>query len=404
MHIRNRRQVLGGVALTATLALAACSSTTSSAGSTSTGTGTTPSGASTTPAASPQVAAAQQIITAAERQPASTFTPPGPAFDASKAKGKMVYYVVPAVSVQVFQQLKTLLADIFAKDGVSMQFCGTDASSPAGLTTCLDQAITAHANAVVTVSVPYQLAPTAFDQVRAAGIPVVYEGEPPNSGTPGTGKQIAFFTPDYLKMQEWNADWIIAKSNGAGHALVVEEDENPGVQAWTEDGTLPEYQRYGPNVAVTKLLGSIGQLDKLTSDVTSKVVANPSLTYFQSPSGNHLQAIVKGLQAAGLSPKSVKVTTMDADLSTMQWLSQGQWMGSVSGYSLNDAAWYTVDQALRLLTGNPAVENEQFPYLRLFTSNNIGSVTLTQAAYNSGIWYGPTDAITQGFLRLWGLS
>lgn len=65
--------------------------------------------------------------------------------------------------------------------------------------------------------------------------------------------------------------------------------------------------------------------------------------------------------------------------------------------------WYAADQVFRLASGQGAVEKEVFPFRRLFTPDNIGSLDLTPEGQESGSWYGKADYIG-GFSKLWGLK
>jgi hypothetical protein len=42
--------------------------------------------------------------------------------------------------------------------------------------------------------------------------------------------------------------------------------------------------------------------------------------------------------------------------------------------------------------------------MRLFTADNIGSITLTADAMNTGAWYGPSSSFSDGFKTLWGVN
>jgi ribose transport system substrate-binding protein len=65
--------------------------------------------------------------------------------------------------------------------------------------------------------------------------------------------------------------------------------------------------------------------------------------------------------------------------------------------------WAAADQALRLMTGNKAVANENIP-LRAFNQENVGELELTEEASNSGEWYMPPSEMESGYLKLWGIE
>ena len=84
-------------------------------------------------------------------------------------------------------------------------------------------------------------------------------------------------------------------------------------------------------------------------------------------------------------------------------LKGGQFVHSEVGFNADALSWYAADQALRMMSGQPAIEMVQFPYQRMFTADNIGELDLTPEAEKSGEWYGSND-YRDGFLALWGLG
>jgi ABC-type sugar transport system substrate-binding protein len=389
---RNARITLGSVALVAALITAGCSSST---------TGTddaAPTAASG--AAAEEVATAQAVVDAAT-EPVDEFTPPGPAFDASSIGGGTVYYVVPALEAAVFQQYGEKLKQIFAEVDVDLQQCGTSGGSPDGIANCLSQAVDAKAAAVIVMVIPYELAPTSFDAVTAAGIPLVYGLTTPSG--PGEPTEVGYFSPDFVALQALNANWVIADSQGAANAIVVKEIGNPAVLFWTEQGALPTYEKGCSGCTIKTIDGGVAALDKVTTDITAALVSNPDVDYIQLPSEGYLAATISGVQASGKTTADIQIVVMDATAANITQLQQGQWLGAAIGIDIGAGAWYIADQTNRMLAGQPAVQEEQFAYERLFTRDNATDLTATDAAWASGEWYGDSD-YAKGFLELWGVK
>lgn len=386
---KKTRFALGSAALVAALITAGCTGGSSGGGS---------SEAPTSDSAAAEAAAAQAVVDQAI-QPVTEFTAPGPAFDASQIQGGTVYYVVPALEAAVFQTYAEEFTEVFEPFGITLQQCGTNGGSPDGIANCLQQAVDANASAVIAMVIPYVLSPTMFDNLAAAGIPVLYG----LTGSDGEGapEQVAYFSPNFFELQAWNAQFVIADSGATGDVLVVEETDNPAVQAWTLEGALPAYENGCTDCNVRKISSSTSQLDKLTTDVTAALVAIPEIAYVQSPSATYVAAIIAGIQGAGKSSSDVQVVTMDANVSEITQLQQGQWLGSVVGTDFGASAWYMTDQVLRMLAGEPSLRNVEFPYQRMFTRDNVSDLQATEAAWKSGEWFGSTD-YREGFLELWG--
>lgn len=386
---KKTRLALGSVALIASLMAVGCSG-----GSTTEPDEPAPASGD----ASVEAAAAQEVVDAAV-QPVASFTAPGPAFDTSQIQGGTVYYVVPALEAAVFQTYAEAFEEAFEPFGITLQQCGTNGGSPDGIANCLQQAVDADAAAVIAMVIPYVMSPTMFDNVMNAGIPVLYG----LTGSDGEGdpSSVAYFSPNFFEMQGWNANFVVADSGASADVIVVEETDNPAVQAWTLEGALPVYEDGCSGCTVNKITTSTTQLDKLTTDITAALVANPDIAYVQSPSATYVAAIISGLQGAGKSPSDIQVGSMDVNVAEVNQLQQGQWLSNVVGTDFAASAWYMTDQVLRMLAGEPSLRNVEFPYQRMFTRENAADLVPTEAAWKSGEWFGSTD-YREGFLELWG--
>jgi ribose transport system substrate-binding protein len=202
-------------------------------------------------------------------------------------------------------------------------------------------------------------------------------------------------------MQSLSASSVIADSDAAAHVLYVQITDTPATTLWAEQGALATYAKDCPMCEVTVIKANTGQFDKLPSLVTSALTKDPKIDYVQSEVDFAVQPVVEGLQAANAT--KVKVASMDGVLATLQMLKGGQFIHSEVGFNADALAWYAADQALRMMTGKPSVANVSFPYQRVFTTANIGELTLTADAQKSGEWYGSTD-YQDGFRSLWGLQ
>jgi ribose transport system substrate-binding protein len=94
------------------------------------------------------------------------------------------------------------------------------------------------------------------------------------------------------------------------------------------------------------------------------------------------------------------VVTSAGDLPALQAIKAGR-ISVDAGEDFPYIGWADADQAMRMMLGKPIVPEK--PPLRLFTSANVGSLSLTPAAQASGGWYG-SDGYTSMFEHLWGLK
>lgn len=349
-------------------------------------------------AADPAADAAQQAVDKASAE-APAFTAPGPALQGVAAlRGKTVYFVPATYQVPVFQALQASLESALGKAGIKLEVCDGK-SNPSNMASCIQQGIDAKAGAIVTGSIPEDLVPVAFESARNAGIPIVNLMTAPAG--PGDPTQISYLTPDYIGLQALSANWVIADSNAAAKVLYVEITDTPATVIWAEQGALATYEKSCPKCEVTVVKTNTGQMDKLPSLITSELTKNPDIGYVQTEVDFVVQPTVQGLQAANAT--SVKISGMDGVLATLQMLQGGQFVNSEVGFNADALSWYAADEALRLMSGQPANQMVQFPYQRMFTSANVGDLDLSPEAEKSGAWYG-SDDYQAGFLKLWGLA
>jgi len=346
----------------------------------------------------PAAAAAQQAVEQASAT-APAFTAPGPQLpDLASLKGKTVFFVPATYQVPVFQAVQGALEGALSTADIKVEVCDGK-SNPSNMASCMQQAIDANAGAIITGSIPEELVPVAFESARKAGVPVVNLMTAPAG--PGDPTQVAYLTPDYFALQALSAQWVIADSNAAAKVVYVEITDTPATVLWAEQAALPTYEKACPNCEVTVVKINTSQLDKLPSLVTSELTKNPDINYVQTEVDFVVQPTIEGLQAANAT--SVKISGMDGTLAALQLLKGGQYVNSEVGFNADALAWYAADQAMRMMSGQPASTNVTFPYQRMFTADNIGELNLSPEAEKTGEWYGPTD-YQDGFLGLWGLS
>ena len=393
MPNRSLTVVGGALALTAALTLSACGSSSSGGSSSS----SSPSSGGSSSAVSGDAAYAQAALDKVTG-PVSSFTPPGPAVSgAASLSGKTVYWIPATSAVPLFAAIGGSLTEALTTVGVKVQTCDGK-SNPSSIADCLNQAINTKAAAVITGSIPAEFAPTAFKAVTDAGIPLVNTLTIPSG--PGAPTKVAYITPAFVGYQALVADSIIAASNANAHVLLFQITDNPAVKIWVDAGALPEYKQHCPQCVVTVQQINTGQLNKLPSIVSAALIKDPQIKYVHSEADSLVQGIATGLQSSP-NGSSVQIASMDGVLQVLQAVQAGRGVQSDMGYNLNAFGWYTADQALRLMTGGSAVQNEQFPYARTFNKANTASLSLTPAAQQTGEWYGSTD-YQAGFQKLWG--
>ncbi len=378
-------------ALAGTAALiAACSSPAATAGQ---------AGAS----ASPGVAKAEAQIATFE-QPAA-FTPAGAPLSGvrSALAGKTVYYVPIAQQVPIFPVVETGLKQALATVGARLHVCDGSAS-PATTTACLNQAVTEHAAAVVTDSIPYGFAQQGFAALAAHHIPVLLGDEPPAGpgGTPVAGSdQLAFLETNQTRAMSLSADWIIANSGGHADVLVIEITDSPlTVQAITA-GALAQFRTLCPGCTVHLVRESTANLSNLPSLVSSALLKDPKIDYLFAEFDTDVQAALGGVVQTGRSSKVIGVSSMGI-LGSLQMLHAKNFLYEDTGSDGILLGWQYANQVFRMLLHQPVLRSEDIPQ-RVFTRANVASLDLTPAGQQSGSWYGSSSFKT-AFAKLWGVS
>jgi ribose transport system substrate-binding protein len=112
-----------------------------------------------------------------------------------------------------------------------------------------------------------------------------------------------------------------------------------------------------------------------------------------------IQPMQAGVQQAGFASK-VKAVSSSGLLAPLQQVKAGGFVKADLGIDYAYQGWATADEVFRMMLGQKPVQ-EKIPN-RLFTKENVGSLTLSPAAEASGEWYGST-AFRAMFTKLWGL-
>jgi ribose transport system substrate-binding protein len=313
--------------------------------------------------------------------------------------GKTVWYVPIGTGVPVLATIGSQMQEALGKLGASVHVCDGK-FQPTTIASCMSTAATQGASAVVTGFVDYASAPSAFQSLASKGIPVLVGGEPVSGGaTPG--KNLGFFDPSALTQQAFKlmTDAAIADSGGTANALVVRLTDSSVTIKNSQVG-IDELKQYCPKCTVTTVDTLTADMSKLGSAIGAKLAANPDTNYLFLPQDAFLQAALPGIQSAGFTGK-LKVIAPGGTVAGLQALKAGQ-----IAYNIGQGAayngWGFADATVRLLAGaeiQPGADGA----IRIFTKDNVSSLSLTDANYNSSVWYGGNQW-QQDFLTAWGVK
>jgi ribose transport system substrate-binding protein len=400
--VRNRVTALSAAALAAVTLLAACSS-----GGNSDGAGT---GANTQPATTAGVSGGASAGTddgvayakaelAKFEKTRDTYGTPVPVPNVPDLKGKTIWYVPIGTAVPVLATIGTAMTDALGKLGAKVHVCDGK-FQPTTVASCMSTAVTQHADAVVTGFVDYAAAPSAFQSIVAKGIPVLVGGEAPSAGvTPS--KDLGFFDPSGLTHTAFKlmSDAAIADSNGTANVLVVRLTDSSDTSG-NSDAGIAELKEHCPKCTVTTVDTLTADMSKLGSAISAKLAANPDIRYLILPQDAFFQAALPGIQSAGFTNK-LKVIAAGGTTAGLQAVKAGQIAYNIGQGAIYNG-WGFADATVRLLAG-AQIQPENDGAVRVFDKSNVGSLDLTDANYNSSVWYGG-DQWESDFLKAWGVQ
>jgi len=383
---RGRVIAIAGTVAVAALALAGCDST---------GTPAT-SGAPTDTATTSGPTGLAADIAQLEAPLASWPIPTDPVSDKDALKGKTVYFVPVTLQAPQFGTTQTGLTEALKSLGANIQVCDGQ-GIPTTIAACITQATQAGAAAIIADAIQYELAGNAFDAAQAAGIPVIITDQAPSSAHPDSKTLVTITGEVGDRMDESVAKWVVNDAQGPADVLanVATDGSSPAIFFKAAQAVYDANQ-----ATVTTNNVSAANFALVAPSTSAALLKDPKIGYLHIQFGQYVQASEGGVKAAGLGGK-VKLVTTAAQLGELQAVKSGDLSAAASPSAVFEG-WIFADAALRIVAGDK-VPDYTVP-MRLFTADNIGSITLDADAMNSGAWYGPTDSISSGFEKLWGVN
>jgi ribose transport system substrate-binding protein len=370
------------------LLLAACASSSSGGGSSPTASG---SGSG-----DPGLAKAQQMVTQLSAT-TTTYALPTQKIDISGLKGRTVFYVPLIQQIPQFADVAVSMKEALETAGLKLQVCNGQAQ-PSAIASCAQQAIAANAAGLITDAIPYGMAQNALDAVKAKGIPIIIADQFPPSGT--TNDNSLTYVPGATDQPSQIAWWIIADSGGKANAILAEESDSPSSKQYVQD-SLQIYKDNCPACVITvkEITATTDAL--LASQVSANILATPGVNYYYTEFEDSLQATLQGVQQSGQA-SAISVSTAATTVNGLSLIKSGT-SPMKAGVTVDAAynAWALVDQVFRMATKSGPVD-VKVP-TRLFTKDNIDSITISPEAQASGSWFGDAS-FKSGFTGLWGIG
>lgn len=189
-------------------------------------------------------------------------------------------------------------------------------------------------------------------------------------------------SPDYKKLGEHLAQWVIADSKGEANIAVYGDKEFDSINA-QESGIVPALQACGGCTVSEVMYFTATQIaSSLGPQTVNYVRTNPDVDYIYSAFDPPAAAQVTALQTAGLG-NQVKIVSVLGNAQNLQFIRDGQVQAADAAYDNTYMGFAIVDQSIRLLNNQPLIEplGEGLPFRVLDETNLPDGDTSWTAPY-----------------------
>jgi ribose transport system substrate-binding protein len=273
--------------------------------------------------------------------------------------------------------------------------------TPANQNTQILNAVSWGANVIVLIAITPSTVQSGLKAAKDAGAIIVSGSSgmsSPNSeikGEPGQVWPALDVSPDYKKLGESLAKWVIADSQGKANIAIYGDKEFDSING-QESGFVPAMKACTTCTSSDVMYFTATQIaNQLGPEVVSYVRSHPDVTYIYGAFDPPSAAMVTALQTAGLG-KSVKLVGVLGNAQNLDFVRNGQVQVADAAYDNTYMGFAMVDQAIRLLNGEAPIEpaGEGLPF-QVLDKSNLPEGTKS--------WTAPYDYESE-FLKLWGVA
>jgi ABC-type sugar transport system substrate-binding protein len=315
---------------------------------------------------------------------------------AASLKGKTVWYVSIGQAVPIVAAFGNGMQKALAHLGVKTHVCD-GRLLPTTIASCLNQAATQGASAVVTSYIDYKMVPTAMNNLVAHKIPVLVAGEANDAGS-AAGKLLGFYNTNVgvNQLARIAVDAAVADSKNKAQILYIGAVDSPALVTLNSDAAAEAHAKC-PSCAFHGLTYITPDIPKVPSEISAALIKYPKTNYVVVGEDTAYQAVVQGINAAGYGNK-VKVTSVDGSLAPLQSMKSGKLLIDDVGISSTYLGWGFADGIVRMMRGQAPVS--YVGGIRVFNKKNVAGLKLTPAAYASNQWYG-APSFENAFVKAW---
>jgi ribose transport system substrate-binding protein len=235
----------------------------------------------------------------------------------------------------------------------------------------LSQAISQHADGIVTVGASPELMKGPMKDALDAKIPVVDAVTADQSAplVPGTFAHVSI---SFIHSGELQAAYAIARSEGKANVLVLGDNEFPGEVSRVE-GMQAAFKAMCPDCKVTVEDTQVANLGtKLGQQAQTLLRRDPATNFVLPTYDAQALFVVPAIKAANFD-RTIEVIGSDAVAGNLDWIRQGNIQVGDVGEPSIWLGWAALDEVARGILGMAPVD-EKIP-LRLFTQENLKDIS-----------------------------
>ncbi len=331
----------------------------------------------------------------------------GPSFDATKAKGKTVWWISNLGSNSFTPLIYNPFKEAMNAAGVNVKFFDGQGSAQEEIHGMLN-AIAAKADLIVDQDYPVAQTQAGFDAAKKAGIPVLEWANNDEGAGPSPNGGAAEVTYSYKNAGVLMADAIMTLADGGPVNAIFIDSSDVEPAGIVGQGLKQEFAKYCPEAcSVTTKDVVIADWSTKLAVVASTAVADPNVNWVVPAFDPETAFVSPAIIQAGAASR-VHVCAYNATKGNVDRLKQsGDPLSCDVGSPLGWSGYAIADDALRMLSGvapicpgpPPCGTGEKIP-LRIFDRTNIQQYDLNAS---DATWYGTTDYKAE-YKKVWGIS
>jgi ribose transport system substrate-binding protein len=261
--------------------------------------------------------------------------------------------------------------------------------TPAGMQQAFQAALSSTTDAIITIAIPASVVGDSLEAAKKAKIPTIGLSSDPEDIPTNYDAYLPSNETFSAKLEAWYA---IADSGGDAKVALIWDTGYPSLQHALEGAEQVLDTCEDCEVLDTVKVPTTTTADpvKYQQAINSILAKDSDVEYILTPYGLNLQAAAEAVAASG---KPTKVLTKNAEVASLKLISEDK-AAFDSGVQNEWIGWASVDQANRLLNGEPPLENEEIGLpVQTFEKTN---------APGDGIWESPVDFESE-YRKIWGL-